>query len=57
MTNMEQLGNHLRNLRHANSWTRDRVAKLMNDQDDCEPITAVVIGYIERGRRATMPIS
>lgn len=59
MRQMEQLGTNLYNLRKANDWSRDRVARTINDHniEGCPELTRDIVGHIERGERVTIPMS
>jgi transcriptional regulator with XRE-family HTH domain len=53
---MTTLGRNIRALRHANNWSRERLADLIADITGTEPDTANTLGQIERGSRQTMKI-
>lgn len=59
MRQMEQLGINLHNLREANGWSRDRVARTINNHalDGCPELTRDIVGHIERGTRVTIPMT
>jgi hypothetical protein len=53
----DNLASNLRSLRIASGASREYTARHLNQHDGCHNITPVILGDLERGHRATIPLA